>query len=134
MSSTLLTGRLAKEHKTIVHMLQIYCQAHHQGQKNNGLCEACNQLAGYAEQKLDRCPYGDSKPDCARCPIHCYKPDERERARQAMRFAGPKMLWHHPIEAIIHLYDRKRPIPERPPKGASQQARRKQAQLDSTSE
>ncbi|WP_298442161.1 nitrous oxide-stimulated promoter family protein [uncultured Ferrimonas sp.] len=129
MSSELLTGRLAKEHKTITHMLQIYCRDHHKDAlKANKLCSECLSLVNYAEQKLDRCPYGETKPDCARCPIHCYKPTEREQARQAMRYAGPRMLWHHPIEAITHLLDKKRPIPERPPKGVSQQARRKAAQ------
>ncbi|QIZ76727.1 nitrous oxide-stimulated promoter family protein [Ferrimonas lipolytica] len=134
MSSELLTGRLAKEHKTITHMLQIYCRHHHQHQLPlNGLCDQCLELADYAAQKLDRCPYGDTKPDCARCPIHCYKPEQRQQARVAMRFAGPKMLWHHPIEALQHLIDKKRAIPARPPQGKSQYALRKAANNNSSS-
>lgn len=128
MNSGLLTGRLAKEQQTIIHMLQLYCRAHHQQQGDSGLCEQCETLAAYAEKKLDRCPYGESKPDCARCPIHCYKPEQRQQAREAMRYAGPKMIWHHPIEALTHILDKRRPIPERPPKNASQHARRKLAE------
>ncbi len=27
----------------------------------------------------------------------------KERMRQAMRYAGPRMMWYHPIAAIKHL-------------------------------
>ncbi|WP_028110732.1 nitrous oxide-stimulated promoter family protein [Ferrimonas futtsuensis] len=128
MSSEILTGRLAKEHQTIKHMLQIYCKAHCQAElKTNGLCPDCLSLLNYAEQKLDRCPYGETKPDCARCPIHCYKPEPRAQARKAMIYSGPRMLYRHPIEAVQHILDKRRPIPEKPPAGASQHARRKAA-------
>ena len=46
---------------------------------------------------------GQKKPTCKKCPIHCYKPDMKEKMREAMRYAGPRMMWHHPIAAIRHL-------------------------------
>jgi hypothetical protein len=61
-------------------------------------------LLAYSHQRLDRCPYGDEKPSCKACPIHCYRPSEREAMRQVMREAGPRMLWRHPWLAIVHLW------------------------------
>ena len=56
-------------------------------------------------QRIDRCPYQEDKPTCAKCPIHCYKPAMRERVRQVMRYAGPRMLLYHPVLAISHYID-----------------------------
>jgi hypothetical protein len=28
----------------------------------------------------------------------------RERIRQVMRYSGPRMIFHHPIAALRHLY------------------------------
>ena len=54
---------------------------------------------------LDRCPFGEEKTTCARCPVHCYKPAMRERVRAVMRYAGPRMLLRHPILALQHQLD-----------------------------
>jgi hypothetical protein len=37
----------------------------------------------------------------------------RERVREVMRFAGPRMLLHHPILAIRHQLDARKPVPAR---------------------
>ena len=29
----------------------------------------------------------------------------RERMRAVMRYAGPRMLFYHPLDAIVHLCD-----------------------------
>ena len=41
----------------------------------------CEQFLAYVHRRLEKCPYGEAKPTCARCPIHCYKARERETAR-----------------------------------------------------
>jgi hypothetical protein len=66
--------------------------------------------------RLDRCPFGEDKPTCATCPIHCYKPQVRDRIREVMRFAGPRMLWHHPILAIRHVLDGRAAALAEPPR------------------
>ncbi|MDA7746835.1 nitrous oxide-stimulated promoter family protein, partial [Psychromonas sp.] len=98
-----LSKNLAIELKTISVMAAIYCNAHHIDNANAILCTDCLALVDHAEQKLDRCVYGESKPACKKCPIHCYKPERREQARLIMRYAGPKMLFKHPVLAIKHL-------------------------------
>ena len=37
------------------------------------------------------------------CPTHCYAPKEREQIRRIMRWAGPRMFFYSPINAIRHL-------------------------------
>ena len=38
-----------------------------------------------------------------KCPIHCYKPEMKEKIREAMRYAGPGMILYNPVAAIKHL-------------------------------
>ena len=95
---------LARELLTIGKMVGIYCSAHHDA-SDDRLCETCQEFMDYAEVRLQKCPYGEDKPTCANCPIHCYKPARREQARQIMRYAGPRMLLRHPILAITHQLD-----------------------------
>lgn len=103
--------RLRRERKTVLAMVEMYCR-HHHGKEN--LCDECGALAAYADRRLDLCPYGVGKPSCANCPIHCYRPDPRERMREVMRFAGPRMIFRHPYLAIMHLVDERRESPSLP--------------------
>lgn len=99
-----MTGeRLAREEKTVAAMVRLFCHAHHSSAV--GLCPDCAALLDYARSRLARCPYGAAKPTCAKCPIHCYRPQERERIRAVMRYAGPRMLLRHPMLALLHLLD-----------------------------
>lgn len=67
------------------------------------LCDDCQQLLAYARQRLDRCPFGEQKGTCRQCPVHCYRASMASRMRQVMRWAGPRMLLHHPLMAVRHL-------------------------------
>jgi len=62
----------------------------------------------YAETRLAKCPYGQDKPTCANCPIHCYKRAQREQVREVMRYAGPRMTFRHPVRALVHVFDKLR--------------------------
>jgi hypothetical protein len=104
--------RTAHERKTIEAMIRLFCRDRH-GMKRD-LCAQCAELQAYARQRLEQCPYGDDKPTCAHCPIHCYKPALRKQVQVVMRYAGPRMLWHHPVLAIRHKLAGQRPAPELP--------------------
>ncbi|MGI9277505.1 MAG: nitrous oxide-stimulated promoter family protein [Endozoicomonas sp.] len=113
-----LEGELAKEFKTIVAMTHIYCRSHHEeyhGSKK-GLCSDCQEFTRFAEFRLSKCPYGQIKPTCKHCPVHCYKKDMKELARTIMIYSGPRMLLKHPYLAIRHLLHDRRPVPELPRK------------------
>ena len=76
-------------------MIAVYCEDHHQSRGT--LCDECQGLFEYAQARLGRCPWGEDKPVCANCSIHCYKPSMRDQVREVMRYAGPKMLLRHPV-------------------------------------
>ncbi len=97
-------NRLAREQLTMAKMVGIYCSAHHDD-VSEPLCTACREFLEYAELRLEKCPYGEEKPTCSNCPIHCYKPDRKAQATKIMRFAGPRMLLRHPLLAIAHQLD-----------------------------
>ena len=93
--------RLEQEIKTVGTMIGMYCRSRHGGGKM--LCEDCRSLCSYAEKRILKCPFGENKPVCSKCPIHCYKPQMRKQIGEVMRFAGPKMMFRHPVLAIRHL-------------------------------
>jgi hypothetical protein len=95
--------RLERERYTIQVMINIFCRGNHH--TSDAVCVECQQLYSYAMQRVDKCPYQDDKPTCAKCPIHCYKPEMREQIRQVMRYAGPRMFLFHPLLTIRHYMD-----------------------------
>ncbi len=66
------------------------------------LCRDCAELLAYAVQRRLRCPY-DPKPMCKRCPTHCYAAAQRERIREVMRYAGPRLLLHGRLSYLFKL-------------------------------
>lgn len=95
-------NNLQKEKKTIGIMIRMFCDAHH-GTAKQVLCPACEELLTYANERLNRCPFGENKGACANCEIHCYKPEMRKRVTEVMRYSGPRMIKKHPLLAVAHL-------------------------------
>ncbi|NPV05926.1 MAG: nitrous oxide-stimulated promoter family protein [Syntrophaceae bacterium] len=106
------SARIAREIKTLGAMIRIYCRGRHGS--TGELCSQCAELRAYAERRLGKCPFGAGKPTCANCPIHCYRVDMREQVREVMRYAGPRMIWRHPVLAALHLVDGRREAPPLP--------------------
>ncbi|MCX7825955.1 MAG: nitrous oxide-stimulated promoter family protein [Verrucomicrobiae bacterium] len=101
--------RLARERRTVLAMIRIYCRDHHASRGE--LCAKCVALWNYCRNRLDKCPFVEEKPTCVKCPIHCYQPAPREQIKAVMRYAGPRMMWRHPVLAIGHLLDSRREVP-----------------------
>ncbi len=99
-------GRLDREWRTLAAMLAIYCRSQHGTAA--GLCPDCHELHEYARIRLDRCRFGETKPTCAQCPVHCYQAKRRDQVKVMMRSAGPRMLWRHPILCLRHWLDGRR--------------------------
>jgi hypothetical protein len=81
-------------------MIGMYCRRHHGGKP---LCEDCRELDAFAQRKTLRCPFGENKPSCAKCRIHCYKPQMKTKIREVMKYSGPRMMYSHPILAVRHF-------------------------------
>ena len=93
--------RISREKLTIKKMIDLYQAKCPQRQRS---------------RSITRRVFGEEKPACKQCPVHCYQPAKREEMKQIMRWAGPRMLWRHPILTVRHLIDDKRPVPELPEK------------------
>lgn len=98
--------RIEREKVTIRKMIRLYCRLHHHTKKN--LCHECDELLEYALARIDKCVFGNNKPVCAECKVHCYKKDMRDKVRRVMRYAGPRMIFHHPVLAIMHFVDKRK--------------------------
>lgn len=95
-----MSKSLSIEKRTIRVMMNIYCRKNH-GTKN--LCSECSDLLAYAYKRIDHCPFKLDKPACNNCTVHCYAKEKRERIKEVMRFAGPRMPLRHPFLSMIHL-------------------------------
>ena len=95
--------RIKRESKTIRAMIDIYCRGQHKSEVENS--PECKELLDYALDRLGKCPFQEKKTTCTKCSVHCYKPAMREKVRTVMRYAGPRMLYRHPVLATLHLID-----------------------------
>ena len=110
--------RLRRERSTVIKMIALYCHGHH-GSQGTGLCDGCEELVRYVDARLQRCPFGEDKPTCNHCPIHCYRPEIREKIKRVMRYSGPRMFTQHPILTVFHFVDSYRGGPPSDKKGAT---------------
>ena len=92
-----------KERKLIPVMIKKYCHGKH-GTKGDEVCKECGALTEYALFRLEKCPFQANKKFCSFCKIHCYKPDMRERIKDVMKWAGPRMIFTHPVFAFKHVF------------------------------
>lgn len=91
-----------KEKKLIPVMIKKYCRGKHKT-KGKEICAECSELTEYALFRLSKCPFKVNKKFCSFCKIHCYKPEMREKIKAVMKYAGPRMLFTHPIFAVSHV-------------------------------
>lgn len=87
-------------------MIRLYCRHWHSS--DHGLCPDCLKLQDYCFSRLDRCVFGEEKPVCKDCLVHCYAKTQKEKIREVMKWAGPRMIFNHPVYAIVHLLDSKK--------------------------
>ncbi len=95
-----------REKRMVAQMIALYCRKKHH--TRGDLCPQCAALDAYAKMRADKCPFMETKTFCSNCRIHCYKPDMRAKIREVMRFAGPRMILHHPVAAIRHVVETKK--------------------------
>ena len=96
-----LNRKIEHERRVVADMIALYCCKKHSGSE---LCEMCRALAEYADRRTVACPRMEDKTFCSQCPTHCYRHDMREQIREVMRFAGPRIIFYHPVAALRHLW------------------------------
>lgn len=67
------------------------------------LCTDCRRLLSHAVMKRAQCPF-DPKPMCKHCPRHCYAPEYRAQIKQAMAYAGRRMVLRGRLDYLLHLF------------------------------
>lgn len=114
-----LTRRERKDLLVLAKFTSVYCRVHHRqhrqplpagheiaaalGLHRDGYCSECRAFLEYAFARRLRCPL-DPKPACKHCPVHCYRPDYRQRVRDIMRFAGPYLMRRGRIDLLWHYF------------------------------
>ncbi|HIT27294.1 MAG TPA: nitrous oxide-stimulated promoter family protein [Candidatus Ornithoclostridium excrementipullorum] len=78
-------------------MIGRFCRRKHKTKE--GLCPQCLAVYEYVAERRRRCPFGDGKPACGRCPHPCYSPAMRAFMKKVMIANIPYML-RHPVRAI----------------------------------
>jgi hypothetical protein len=96
---------MKQEIETAARMIEIFCRDHH-GRKE-GLCRQCCELLDEVKKRLEKCPFKEDKPQCFQCAIHCYPPTLREGIRAVMKYAGPRMIFRHPMLTMRHYLNKK---------------------------
>lgn len=97
-------AKRAREREVVTQIIAVYCRGNH-GTSRGQLCEECAALTEYAEKRIERCPLMATKTFCSRCKVHCYAKQQRQAIKDVMRYAGPRMLLHHPLMTIHHGLD-----------------------------
>ncbi len=93
-----------EEMDTMREILTLYCKAHHHAPAaGKDLCADCDALLGYALHRIEKCPRMAVKTFCAVCPVHCYAKEPRAKIKEVMRYAGLRMILHHPFMTLRHM-------------------------------
>jgi hypothetical protein len=93
--------RVEREGAILRRFMEVYCRRKHAAA--GGLCVECAELLAYARERLERCPH-DPKPKCKHCATHCYRPAERARIREVMRFAGMHFIKRGRLDWLLRYF------------------------------
>ena len=104
LSSEQVEAKRAREREVVTQMIGVYCNGNH-GTARGELCSECAALSEYASARIERCRFMATKTFCSQCKVHCYAPAQRQAIKDVMRYAGPRMLLHHPLMTIHHGLD-----------------------------
>ena len=96
-----IKNNMPKEKENMKKTFGIYCNKHH-GTKNDKLCPKCTALLATVMTKMNRCPYGITKPICDRCEIQCFGEKQTKEFMEIMKSTGTGRFFKHPIMAIKH--------------------------------
>lgn len=96
-----IKNNIPKEKKNIRKTFGVYCHKHH-GTADEKLCPKCTALLAVVMTKMNRCPYGITKPVCDRCDRPCFGPAQTRDFLNIMNSSQMSMFLRHPMLAIKH--------------------------------
>ncbi len=98
-----IKNNMPKEKANIKKTFGIYCHSHHKT-SNDALCPKCTALLATVMTKMNRCPYGITKPICDRCDrtVTCFGSKQAKEFLHIMGSSQKRMFLRHPIMTIKH--------------------------------
>ena len=96
-----IKNNIPKEKANIKKTFAVYCHKEH-GTAGEKLCPKCTALLATVLMKMNRCPYGITKPICDRCESPCFSKSQNIEFRKIMTANQKSMLLRHPIMTIKH--------------------------------
>jgi hypothetical protein len=94
---------IQREKRMVDAMVHIYCKEHHG--YTDVPCAKCFELGVYAKNRLENCRYQEKKPVCGRCGLTCYNAQKKDYAESIFNYAGPRMMFQHPLLGLHHFLD-----------------------------
>lgn len=91
-----------KDIRVLSTFIGTYCRGKHHSRKGE-LCQECSGLLDYAKMRRAKCPL-DPKPDCKKCPIHCYGKAQRAKIREVMAYSGRRLLLRGRLDLLWHYF------------------------------
>ena len=96
-------SRTENDRRVLEAMGRKFCKAHHSGKKDPcGLCPSCRETVEATLARTAICPHGH-EGNCQDCTTHCQRGEARERIREIMRYAAPRMVRRHPLMTAEYL-------------------------------
>ena len=98
-----IKNNIPKEKKNIKKTFGVYCHQNH-GTSGETLCPKCTALLATVLTKMNRCPYGITKPICDRCDraAMCFGAKQAQEFMTIMNGTQKRMFLSHPMMAIKH--------------------------------
>ncbi len=78
-------------------MIQQYCRRLHRGAV---ICEECQSLVNYIEQKIALCRSGKQKSACLQCTNTCLSDAQRLKLKHVMTWSVDRVGWKEPTMMI----------------------------------
>ena len=96
-----IKNNIPKEKKNIKKTFGVYCHQNH-GTSGETLCPKCTALLATVMLKMNKCPYGITKPICDRCDRPCFGTSQTKEFLKIMSSSQKRMFLEHPIMTIKH--------------------------------
>ena len=96
-----IKNNIPKEKTNIRKTFGIYCHKHH-NTSGDRLCPQCTALLATVMTKMNRCPYGITKPVCDRCDRPCFGAKQTRDFMEIMNSTQKSMFLRHPVMAFKH--------------------------------
>ena len=96
-----IKNNIPKEKANIRKTFGVYCHKHHDT-SGDKLCPQCTALLATVMTKMNRCPYGITKPVCDRCDRPCFGAKQTRDFMEIMSSSQGSMFLRHPVMTVKH--------------------------------